>query len=401
MNDRDYSQFRLSGSVNLRPTRIGFLVSPSDHRSIRQAICFNTVLWGGQFNPIIPVFENRKNRWAEFYKISGLDVARGLVRFFEPDVIVESAPGLAAKIGWNAGENYQSARRLIGMKDFATIDTYGRTQFEAGISISDIYATLYQKEFRFERRHKVDCAIPDSTPSEDAFLDVVMGNFPVGEHLAYLQKNFRDAFSPVELPHNAETLIKFLEGTITTPLWFTRYDLKRDYESSRDPTIFVFDPKNPEDVIDFWNFRIFERWVFPIHLDWFGECSDWIKAFITNNFHPLKGNPNGIMTHTTLEFSRSISEVRRSELTAVIAGDVPKGSFFQKAWYEPIWQKRGYDNRARGIRPVLISSATADFDEDVKNNESFRVRIPGKATTLSGAWRPRDPVDDDRGGARA
>jgi len=24
-----------------------------------------------------------------------------------------------------------------------------------------------------------------------------------------------------------------------------------------------------------------------------------------------------------------------------------------------------------------------------------------KATTLSGAWRPRDPVDDDQGGARA
>ena len=29
------------------------------------------------------------------------------------------------------------------------------------------------------------------------------------------------------------------------------------------------------------------------------------------------------------------------------------------------------------------------------------VRIPEKATTLSGAWRPRDPVDDDQGGARA
>jgi hypothetical protein len=29
------------------------------------------------------------------------------------------------------------------------------------------------------------------------------------------------------------------------------------------------------------------------------------------------------------------------------------------------------------------------------------LRIPGKATTLPGAWRPRDPVDDDRGGARA
>ena len=29
------------------------------------------------------------------------------------------------------------------------------------------------------------------------------------------------------------------------------------------------------------------------------------------------------------------------------------------------------------------------------------VRIPAMATTLSGAWRPRDPVDDDQDGARA
>jgi hypothetical protein len=28
-----------------------------------------------------------------------------------------------------------------------------------------------------------------------------------------------------------------------------------------------------------------------------------------------------------------------------------------------------------------------------------RVRIPVMTTMLSGAWRPRDPVDDDQGGA--
>jgi hypothetical protein len=38
-------------------------------------------------------------------------------------------------------------------------------------------------------------------------------------------------------------------------------------------------------------------------------------------------------------------------------------------------------------------SARSSCDSDV--------RIPEKATTLSGAWRPRDPVDDDQGGARA
>jgi hypothetical protein len=31
----------------------------------------------------------------------------------------------------------------------------------------------------------------------------------------------------------------------------------------------------------------------------------------------------------------------------------------------------------------------------------WQLRIPEKATTLSGAWRPRDPVDDDQSGARA
>jgi hypothetical protein len=35
------------------------------------------------------------------------------------------------------------------------------------------------------------------------------------------------------------------------------------------------------------------------------------------------------------------------------------------------------------------------------NGRVTRLRIPVKATMLSGAWRPRDPVDDDQGGARA
>jgi hypothetical protein len=35
------------------------------------------------------------------------------------------------------------------------------------------------------------------------------------------------------------------------------------------------------------------------------------------------------------------------------------------------------------------------------NRTLTQVRIPEKATTLSGACRPRDPVDDDQGGARA
>ncbi len=52
----------------------------------------NTCLWGGMYNPIIPVFraapKEWRGVWPEFVK--GYDVAKGYVRFFEPDVYVEA-----------------------------------------------------------------------------------------------------------------------------------------------------------------------------------------------------------------------------------------------------------------------------------------------------------------------
>jgi hypothetical protein len=53
-----------------------------------------------------------------------------------------------------------------------------------------------------------------------------------------------------------------------------------------------------------------------------------------------------------------------------------------------------------------VRATVIGFDETVslllvEHLNFARLRIPGKATTLSGAWRPGDPVDDDQGGARA
>ena len=392
MSGRPDEHLRLSGSVNLRPTRIGFLVSPNDLRSVRKIIRLNAVLWGGQFNPIIPVLKRAPNRWLQpYHKVGALDVTRGLIRFFEPDVIVEATPGLAAKIGWSTGESYEREKRLINLSAFSSIDIYGRTQFAAGISISDVYASLYQKEFKFEQRNKVECAIPDKTSHRDVFLDAVMGNFPVESHLQFFDKNFRSAFAPIEVPNNAVTLTRILEGQLITPLWFTRHGLKRDYDSNRDPTIFVFDPADAQDVIDFWNYRILERWVFPMkYLNWFADCSGWIKAFIAANFHPPKGNPHGVMTHTSLEFARSINEVRRNELLSAIAADVPSGSFFVRTKYDSIWEHSTHETYSRAERPVRISGDKTSFDEEVAVNESFRgvdltIRIPKLAPSFLGS----------------
>ena len=85
----------------LRPTRIGFLVRPSDRASIRKIMRINACLWGGLYNPIIPVFRRPPSAWKNSFlpheKIT--EIITGYIRFFEPDVYVESERGLIEKAG--------------------------------------------------------------------------------------------------------------------------------------------------------------------------------------------------------------------------------------------------------------------------------------------------------------
>jgi hypothetical protein len=157
--------------------------------------------------------------------------------------------------------------------------------------------------------------------------------------------------------------------------------LKRDFDSGREITVFVFNPRDAQDVVDYWNLRIFKPWVFPIHVDWFFECAEWTKGFITNNYKPLQGNPNGVMTSTTLEFGRSISADHRAELVASISKGTPAQSFLVQPSYDNIWEQWDYTDGYRPIRPVRISGGTAHFDQEIEENESLRgndltVRIP-------------------------
>jgi glutathione S-transferase len=54
---------------------------------------------------------------------------------------------------------------------------------------------------------------------------------------------------------------------------------------------------------------------------------------------------------------------------------------------------------------LFESNVICEYIEDTQGGAKLHpqdpLRIPVKATMLSGAWRPRDPVDDDQGGARA
>jgi hypothetical protein len=91
------------GSVSLRPTRIGFLIRPTQQNvsQVREIIRMCTCLWGGMFNPIIPVCATLPASWRQdqFRGITGKGLADSYIRFFEPDVYVEAEAGLAKEVG--------------------------------------------------------------------------------------------------------------------------------------------------------------------------------------------------------------------------------------------------------------------------------------------------------------
>lgn len=111
----------LTANIRLRPTRIGFLVRPTDMTSIRKIMRVCTCLWGGLYNPIIPVFRTPPKEWRQekFERVKGLDVAKGYIRFFEPDVFVEAENGLLEEAGLGAlREKYILEKQVVSFDDF-------------------------------------------------------------------------------------------------------------------------------------------------------------------------------------------------------------------------------------------------------------------------------------------
>ncbi len=94
----------ISATIRLRPTRIAFLVRPTDLSSVRKIMSYCACLWGGVYNPIIPVFRTAPKEWKPepFERIKGFAVAKGYVNFFEPGVFVESEEGLLENAGLGA-----------------------------------------------------------------------------------------------------------------------------------------------------------------------------------------------------------------------------------------------------------------------------------------------------------
>ena len=352
-------------TLRLRPTRFGFLVAPNDMHSLERVFRVNTCLWGGKYNPIIPVFAKRPSWW-DRHGMRGEtadQIVNGYLDYFEPDVLVETIPGQAASLGY-AEDRVVAIDRLVppeNRRDMA----YSRS---VGLSVFSQYHHLFEKEFQFSKRvpEKV-VRIASATPRLAPLAACIFGGFPKDGAFYQLERAFDEVFAPEVLTLASDTVADIVTNNCQNPLHVTHDGLEVRYGYRTDPAIFVFDGTQPGDLIDYWNLRAGIAPVVPIPIQFVTELSAFSREFIQRNYRPLPNNSHGVMIHPTVMFGRSIRKDDISELHAKHFKVDIEGANCVQDWYPPIWRPSP-EIMVSPTRPI-ITAATSDHYLAVDGDE--------------------------------
>jgi hypothetical protein len=338
----------LSAVVKLRPARIALLVSPGDKASIINFMRVSACMWGGVYNPIIPVFHKQPKAWAaEFVgDVSGLDVARGYIQFFEPDAFVEAQPGLLEKVGLGSLRAYISSRNVLTLNKLLAAEPHRDwDDLHLGLPVTDCLKELYQTEQRFQQRDPSG-AMKVSMPPRSGLAEAMFGVYPMAAGAQHFSRTYDDVYRPEELPSSSESWKRVLIEGLQTPLGVTAHGIKPLRPWTNETKLFVFDPHQLTDLIDLWNLRSEPNPLIPMPVGWLPDLLPEVHHVIAKEYRPLQGNPNGIMRSAILEFSRGVDVPSRRSILDLLHPGLPaakdgQGSLSIKHWRDRIWDKLG------------------------------------------------------------
>jgi hypothetical protein len=350
-------------TIKSRPLRLAFFIPPTKD-ALRHAIQVNCTLWGGVYNPIIPLYSRAPTAWKLYprEKVSVERRIRGYVRAFDPDVLVDCTNG--------ALPSYLAAlgRPIVKVDDiWAAFYAEENEVPKYGVGIFELFNGLYQEYFESVRRFPWKVILPTVPDDHCAlFWAATVGELPprIQEEV---ETEYSDAID-IEKPElSAQAYETILQGRVFFPRNITRHQLKTEGSGHRGYASYGFymDLTKFSDVVDFWNLRALGRSVIPVPKQ-FAQIPEWIalaKNFIRRNFRVSRQNPTVTYGTTII---RSFSTTM-PELEAFAESLEGKKLFPERPdahalslqhWYPRIWDEwaMGKDHAT----PDAIVSLSAD-----------------------------------------
>jgi hypothetical protein len=271
--------------------------------------------------------------------VKGLAIAKGYVNFFEPDVFVESEEGLLEEAGLGAlREKHIMHPYVVTLRKFLVPERDRDWSDPAfGLNIMDVFRYIYESERRFQLKNDRPSVLVKRQQGS-GLVEAVFGFYPQQRDTDYIAKGYKDVFAPAELKASPAAWLEVFKNGAETPLNVTRHGLELQRYWYHDLLIYVFDPTRPTDLIDLWNLRIMHHPVLPVPIDWFENLADHIRGILKEQYRPIRGNPQGVMHHSTIEFGRSIGKDKADRLLKVLLQkDLPTDAFHANHWRNPIW----------------------------------------------------------------
>jgi hypothetical protein len=218
--------------LEYRPVRVGWVIADRDMARLVTAASWSACLWGGRFNPIIPIHDPA--------------LAEQLLRTFAVDLLIPIDPTEAT------GAFLDRFPYLEHMRWREHI--FERRQCE----FADIRHVVRRIHRHPDNQAKSALSLPtwDQTDELDPLFSLLFGRYPArSDQIADYKDGIRRAFDATE-PNISGVVPPELLGGIP-PLALTGYDMtrRRDLTGLLDPGIVLGSATDFDDLVLFWNVR--------------------------------------------------------------------------------------------------------------------------------------------------
>ena len=356
----------------LRPSRYAFIVNEGDLAQARQAASINAAIWGGVYNPIVPLTPDEDRL--------------GLIKAFDPDFLVNLT---GASLTAEAVQRHE--HRVVDATDLVRIDHASkRRELGLGFSILPLLSHAHEKEVKFARDlTRAALVVPAAAPGWAEYVAFAFGSFG---WLPDLDTKFEDLFRGhlsahvIELPDltpppDHETLV--------LPLDFTRYGLRRSRRSANfsSHVAFVGDHRNAADLIAYWNIRATGRRVIFVPVEAYRAFEPLVRSVLADGRYPL--NPR-VDNSADLQKSPSLSGQAFAEVCDWIVGlgvDQPS---------RRDWQPRFGVEIERYVGDIYVAELHAAESDDISILEKTKMTpvkivlppypVPGSDTAGQHRW---------------
>lgn len=358
-----------------RPLRLAFLIEPGNSSHLKKVIQLNSSIWGGTFNPIIPIYKNLPSFLKDkpFNQPTAREYLEGYIDNFDPDFIV--------KVG-----KVSIPKDLdLGNRDIIHISEIESGLFSNGdpdyaIGFYEILNQFIDEELKYVRTNPIEIVFPNfGTSGDEIFLASVFGQIPkpITDQISkFWAKHIPAQFPELKLE---EYINYYARNGKMYPRRLTTRKLDYDYSGFRayKDLVFVLEHDNAQDIIDYWNLRAIGLRVIPLPLNEINnkKITDFVKKEIKKNYYPI--NSNGVYNHTLVLKSREVPEEEFKGAIKKLHIKSKKVSDYMviSSSYPRVWNSWARSRDGVEACRLVSQENTHDVDENKKSDESIKMKV--------------------------